>query len=146
MFPHDLPLRFCEFAVFEQDAVGHTHFPNVVQECAPPDIDEVGRIGIHRASQLEGQLSHPLRVTFGFPVAQIERAGPAFNRRIVGKGKIDIGALQALEQFGVVDRYGSLSGQRSQKLGPLRLRVEWRPMEASSTPLTIPLATNGTAQ
>jgi len=94
---HDLPLGSVERTRLQQDAVGDGHFADVVQQCPPPHMDQLFRAHAYRLGQLHGQLSHAPRMSFGFVIAVIQSAGPAFDRRIISVQ----GPLVSLGQLGV---------------------------------------------
>jgi len=88
-------------------------------------------------------ISTTFAYVFGLPVAQVERARPAFYGGIIGQGELRVGALQALEQRGIFYRDGGLPGQGIQEIEPFYIRFKVARWKISITPLTWPLAING---
>ena len=126
---HDRPFVIRERTRLQQDAVGNPHLAHVVQQRAAAQVCHLFLPQPHGARQAHGQVGDPLGMSLGFLVAEVERSGPPFQRRVISEREVNVCPLQPLEQFRVVDGNGGLPGQRLQKLEPLRRRLEWAALE-----------------
>ena len=106
---HFHPFLITQFAGFEQNRIGNPHFADIVQERAPAHIHQLFGGKTQSLTQLNGHRRHPARVAFRFFVAQVERSGPAFDRRVVGRTQIEIALLELLEQLGIFNGDGRLA-------------------------------------
>ena len=71
---------------------GIAHLADVVQQGAPADLDQVFAAQAERDGQAHRQFGHAAAVAFGLLVAQVQRAAPALDGRVVGLGHGFIGA------------------------------------------------------
>src|SRR5688500_16739551 len=115
MLAHDHGLFFCQRSRLEEDRIRNSHLADVVKERPAAYVDEV-RIG-HAGcpGEANGELCYALCMALGFPIAEIQSAGPAFNGGIVREHELGVCALEVIEQGRVIERYGSLAGEGPQE-------------------------------
>lgn len=94
MFAHFFPLFVGQRSRFLQYAVRNAHFADVMQQRTPSQVDDIVFVDAQGARQAHCNFGHALGVAFGFLVAQVEDARPAFNGFIVGFGQVFVGALE----------------------------------------------------
>jgi len=91
-------------------------------------------------------IRYPLSVAFGFLIAQVQGPRPAFYRSIVGPAELEVGALQALEQGGVVYRDRRLPGQGIEEIQPFDAGLERRAVKYPEDSLDLALGDQGYAE
>lgn len=96
MTAHGLPFRFIERSRFLKDLIRDCDLAHIVQERASPEVGEFLLAESKLARDLECDLCHPLGMSLGFPIAQVERADPAFDGPLVGFAQLIVGGLQRL--------------------------------------------------
>ena len=99
--------------------VGDAHLADVVQQRAAANVHQLGLGQAVGARQPQRQLGDALGMALRLMVAQVQRPRPAFDGGVVGHGQVEVRALQAVEQAGVVDGDSRQLGQRFEELQPL---------------------------
>ena len=84
MPPHERLLLLVELAGLEEDGVGQRHLPDVVEERAPSDVDELLAADAELLREPDGEVDDAPAVPLRFAVPQVEGADPPFERRLVG--------------------------------------------------------------
>ena len=137
--PHDLPLVFIERAGLEEYPVGDAHLADVVEQGAPAHVDMLLLSHVHLAGYPERQVRNAAAVALGLPVPQVQGPGPALYRFVVGERQVHVGALQLIEERGVVYGYGGLSGQGLEEVHPVPVALLEAAAEDLEDPLYSPL-------
>ena len=110
-----------------QNAVRNAHFANIVQFGSPADMNQLVFRDIHPARQLQGEVSNPLRVAFGFLIAQIQGMRPAIDGVFIGLAQAGVGLLLLVEQLGAVDGDSRLTRKGFQEIYPIWGGFQWGP-------------------
>ena len=137
---HDDPTPPRERTRLEQDAVGNAHLADVVQEHTAADVHEVVRADTHRPRQPRRQLRDARRVAVGLAVAQLERARPALEGRVVRQRELRVrSAGGSRTASGCRSAIASWPARVSRKSSPLGVAARQRRLKTSSTPWTLSL-------
>ena len=115
---HHGPFRLIERSRLEQDAVGHAHLADVVQDGAALEAQQLFAGQPHAFRQPNRVRHHALGVPLRLMIAQIERARPTAQRRVVGQDHLAVRALQVLDELRVDDRDRGLARQGLEIVAP----------------------------
>src|SRR3954447_1415298 len=94
MFAHDEPFFRSERSGLEQNSIRDTHLANIVQQRTTTDMNQFALGHSQKPGKLDSPLGHAPAMPLSFFVAQIKRARPTLDGRIVGLDEIGIGALE----------------------------------------------------